>query len=263
MIELGSDGFIPGPFEDEQTFLKRVDYCRQLRTELDFKEIPQDALDESFAITKPLFGIAPSWIAVSFSNHQLPFWVGGCAWIFQQKENSPTGAFIQLRNSFKHSAAFLFYTRKELMAHELAHVGRMAFEEPKYEEVLAYRTAPTKFRKFLGPLFTKSSQMMLFMTVMIFIFLVDLGALWWGGWSSYIGVFPLKLIPLGALAAMLGTLVVKQLKFSRLEKRFPLPFLYCLTDLEIDSFDKMSDEQVKTYASQQCCPRWQLLKTRR
>ncbi len=214
MIEFGNDGFIPGPFEDETIFLERVRYCRQLRKELGFEEVSLEILNDAFNTTRSLFGISPSWIPVSFSNVQLPFWVGGCAWIFQQTEQSPVGAFIQLRRALKNSSSYLFYRRKELLAHELAHVGRMAFEEPKYEEVIAYRSSPTQFRKFLGPLFSGSSDMMMFMILAVFIFLVDIGALWWGGWASYVSVFPLKLLPIAWLAWMLGMLFVKQLRFS-------------------------------------------------
>lgn len=261
LIELAKQGFIPGPFETEDSFLKRVDYCIGLQKELEFDPTPTEILNEALPITESLFGIAPSWIPINFSNHQLPLWVGGCAWIFQKTEETPNGAFIQLRRSLKEKKSFCFYQRNELIAHELSHIGRMEFEEPRYEEIFAYQTSPSRLRKFLGPLFSQGWEMMLFMTFVVFVFLADLCALWWGGWESYIALFPLKLLPAGWFVLMLYKLTIKQLKFKKLKNRFPLKFLYGLTDREIDSFGKMSDREINLYAEKQDSLRWQYLKS--
>jgi hypothetical protein len=254
------EGFIPGPDEDDAAFMHRVHYCLGLRRELEFDLPPPEILEEAFVITQPLFGISPSWIPLNFSNHQLPFWIGGCAWIFQKTEDSPTGAFIQLRKSLRKRSSLMFYTRSELLAHEIAHIGRMAFQEPKYEEVFAYMTSPSSFRRWLGPLFSQNWEMMIFMALVIFVMMADICALWWGGWPSYVAVFPLKWIPLAWVGWLLGKLALKQMKIRKLKKRYPVEFLYCLTDAEIDAFAKLTDEQVKTYAERQVCPRWSMLR---
>lgn len=252
-------GFIPGPLEEEVSFNERVSYCLHLKNDFEFTTPPPEILEEALPITERLFGIAPSWIPLNFSNQQLPPWVGGCAWIFQKTKSSPTGAFIQLRKSLKDSPSLLLYDRKELLAHELSHVGRMAFDEPKYEEIFAYMTSPHTFRRFIGPVFSQNWEMMIFMTFVIFVFLADLCSLWWGGWDSYVALFPLKILPFAWLGWLLCKLTLKQLKIKRLKKRFPVKLLYCLTDLEIDSFDKMTDEQIQLYGTQQTCLRWKMI----
>lgn len=256
---LAEQGFVPGPFENEADFLRRVDYCLQLEKELGFEAVPPQLFEPPFSLTHSLFGIKPSWVPLSFSNYQLPLWVGGCAWIFQNTHDSPTGAFIQLRKKLQTSPSFCLYSRDELIAHEISHIGRMMFEEPKYEEVFAYKTSPSSFRKFLGPLFSEGGQMRSFMILVVFVLLADLCALWWGGWESYVALLPLKLIPGSWFGWMLYKLSLKQLRIKRLEKRFPLKFLYGLTDKEIDAFDKMTKAQVEEYARLQQCLRWKYL----
>lgn len=259
-IEIVKEGFLPGPFEKEEDFFKRVTYCKGLKNTLGFDEVPPSILPKPLALTRKLFGIEPYWIPINFSNHQLPLWVGGCAWIFQNTKETPTGAFIQLRQSLKDYSSLYLYKREELISHELSHVGRMLFEEPKYEEIFAYKTSPNRFRRFLGPIFSQGWEMLCFSILVMFVFMADICALWWGGWESYLALLPLKLLPLAWFSWMLWKLTLKQLRINKLEKRYPLKFLYGLTDLEIDSFVKMTDQQVKEYARQQACLRWKYLR---
>ncbi len=135
--EWNSEGFIPGPDEAEEEFRKRVAYCQNLehhliqQTGADFPfdlndEASKMILEEALPQVEELYGIAPRWVPLFFSNHQLAPWHGGCAWIFQLDENSPASAFLQLRAKFRNSPTYLgLYNRNELIVHELAHVGRM------------------------------------------------------------------------------------------------------------------------------------------
>ena len=92
-----------------------------------------------------------------FSNERLAPWHGGCAWIFQFAEGLPTAALIQLRQVFSRQPTFLgIYHRDELLTHELVHVGRMKFEEPRFEELFAYETSTSAFRRWFGPLIQAS-----------------------------------------------------------------------------------------------------------
>lgn len=260
LITLVQKGFVPGPGEEESSFLQRVHYNLHLTDSLGFENASTEILSKGLSLSQELFAIRPDWIPLQFSNHKLPFWVGGCAWIFQETENSPRGAFIQMRKNFFDQEQFLFYRREELIAHEIAHVGRMEFEEPSYEEIFAYHSSPGRFRRFWGPLFSQQWEMMIFMILVIFVFLSDLCALWWGGWENYLEIFPLKLLPLGWLGWLAAKLTLKQRRLARLKSRYPLSFLYCLTDREIDAFDKMDDRQVGVYASRQGCLRWQAIR---
>lgn len=124
--------------------------------------------------TKERFGITPDWVPIFFSNYQLYPWHGGSAWIFQLNDETPPSALLQLRKKLYTSPTLLgLYHRDELIAHELSHVGRMAFEEPAFEEVLAYTTARTSFRRYFGPIFQSAVESFLFMIVCVAILLLD------------------------------------------------------------------------------------------
>ena len=145
--EWNAQGFIPGPDESEKAFLERVAFCLSLEDHLveivgaqfpfevnDLKS--KEILENVLTMTQELYGIQPRWVPLFFSNYKLSLWHGGCAWIFQLNEETPTAAFLQLRACFRNSLNFLgIYQRKELIAHELAHVGRMLYQEPQFEEI--------------------------------------------------------------------------------------------------------------------------------
>src|ERR1700722_15718294 len=150
LLELNSQGLIPGPDETEETFLSRAEYCLNLREKMSEKlqESPLSVFDKpssveeylapALQLTERLYQFAPAWIPLFFSNYKLAPWHGGCAWIFQTEEGTETAAFLQLRKAFAQKKSYLkIYARDELIAHELCHVGRMCFEEPRFEEILA------------------------------------------------------------------------------------------------------------------------------
>ncbi len=72
-------------------------------------------------------------------------------------------------------------------------------------------------------------------------------------------VIPIKTSSDRMVIWLLVKLIFKQRKIKRFEKRFPLKFLYCLTDAEIDAFDKLNDDQVSYYIRQQDCLRWRAI----
>jgi hypothetical protein len=97
-------------------------------------------------------------VEFSFSNKKLLPWEGGCLW---QRENEKP--LLQLRKVFKKKERFLWlYSKKEIIEHELVHAKRLHFDEPIFEEVLAYQTSPSAFRKFFGPFFRNSKESLLF-----------------------------------------------------------------------------------------------------
>ena len=59
---------------------------------------------------------------------------------------------IQLRQIFAQQKDYLcIYNRDEIIIHELVHVGMM-FAERRFEEVFAYETSSSAFRRWFGPL---------------------------------------------------------------------------------------------------------------
>lgn len=271
-------GLIPGPTEKEEPFKERCAYCLNLKKNIKEK-IPFSAEDfpteqlftTPFKKTKKLFDIVPSWIPLFFSNYKLTPWHGGCAWIFQEEEKSPTGAFFQLRQSLRHSPTYLgLYDRDELIAHELSHVGRMQFEEPQFEEVLAYRTSNGKLRRYWGPIVQSPWESAFFVLALLLIFMLDLFFLFQGSLEIHRSLLWLKLIPLALLAFGMGRVILRQHQIKKCLKNLTAAvrleekanaILYRLKDSEIKQFGKMTPPEIWKYMIQHKDEslRWRLL----
>lgn len=247
LLKFNSQGLIPGPDETEEAFCKRAEYCLNLRNEIlqlpfndGSKEVPEQALHK----IKTLYGFAPTWVPLFFSNYRLLPWHGGCAWIFQQSEETPISAFLQLRRPFSYKDTYLgLYSRDELLAHELCHVGRMCFEEPRFEEILAYRTSPSGFRRWVGAIAQSSWETMLFFLLLCLILIFDLFG---------IPLHGLKLVPLILVGLAVYRLVKRQNEYKRclsnlqaLFKNHAESILFRLTDREIVSFSHLSPEALR------------------
>lgn len=261
-------GLIPGPEENLNNFLHRADYCINLRNTFDSKlvdsapfsvknQAPDEILEGGYQTAKQLYDIKPHWIPVFFSNYKLAFWHGGCAWIFQENETTPTSAFFQLRTVFKKSATYLgLYKRDALVAHEFSHVGRMMFEEPRFEEVFAYRSDPSAFRRYFGPIMQSSWESALFVLFLFLILMIDFSLSSIAAPSLYEHFMWLKLVPFGMILYALGRLYRKQKQFSRClsllqkivgNKEKANGFIYRLTDSEIIAFANMNEAQLTGY----------------
>lgn len=245
LLAYDREGLIPAPGEGEGSYLARVSYCLSLKerfAEVMGESAPQlvqrqeseEILAEAHALTLSLYHIAPTWIPLLFSNYRLPLWEGGCAWIFQKSKEEPLSAFLQLRRHFLRHHRLLSTQRRELLAHEMAHVGRMVFEEPAYEELLAYRTSPLMWRRTFGPLF-QSSRETLFWVLLLFFGVV---AAPWSLWPLLASPFLLLL-----LLARLGWRHYRFRSALRLIHSAGLsnaePLLYRLTDREIAAIGTM------------------------
>lgn len=265
LLEYNSLGLIPGPKESEEEFLKRAAYCLSLKDEiinllsheLPFVNEPLSSvgiLVPALEETRILYDCRPSWIPLFFSNFRLLPWHGGCAWIFQQTEESPTAAFLQLRRAFLQSETYLgLYSRKELIAHELCHVGRMCFEEPRFEEILAYRTSKSKLRRWLGAIAQSSWETTAFFLLLCLILGLDLYALYSGSPHLLQSLFWLKLLPISFFGLGFLRLFRRQSQFAKClknlreaiqDKAKAASVIYRLTDSEIMHFSKMIPQEI-------------------
>lgn len=310
-LSLNSLGIVPGPSESTQDFERRAAFCLILKEHLskdlktDMKEIQKtlkaipntpssvredglsDNTPESIGSSPPpsevliaasremasFYDISPLWIPLFFSNYQLPFWQGGCAWIFQITEDSPTAALIQLRHTFSHSERYFgIYDRKELLEHELTHVGRMCFQEPAFEEILAYKTSKSPFRRWLGPVFQSSTESFLFLMVIALIFVFDSYLFSLHRLDAHQIALWLTALPIGYFTFLMGRLVKRHHRFNRCLKNLceclhSLPkaryVIYRLQDCEINIFAKMSCEKIREYALSQSTKelRWKMIVT--
>lgn len=243
-------GLIPGPDEKEEDFQRRVEYCLKAKEHLfpEGEAVPSEAVEGGFAVVSRQFDFVPSWIPIVYSNFRLAPWHGGCAWIVQMEEGSPTTAFFQLRTRLKSGKPLLkLYTRDELVAHECVHVGRMMFEEPKYEEILAYSTSPNHWRRYWGPLVQTGGETICFMIVLLAILLLDIAFFFWGSGAALSQLMWLKAIPLLMAGLAVIRLVARQRIFRRCVNLVGFPVTCRLTDLEIERFSKLSLEEIRFY----------------
>lgn len=282
LISFNRLGLIPGPEEKEKEFVDRAEYClhlsqnlsRMMEEEIHFEnEIPKKKtfLQEAYRITKPQYDIEPDWIPFFFSNAKLSPWHGGCAWIFQEKQDSPTAAVFQLRKRWYDASTYLgLYQRKELIAHELSHVGRMMFQEPRFEEMLAYQSSLSSFRRWFGPIVQSSTEALLFVLSLGVVTALDFFAYGYGVYSLYATLFFLKCVPLGLLAYGAIRLWKKHAVFSTCFKNLKSilqnehkvhAVMYRLTDQEITLFSQSSNEQISTYVRNNVSKtlRWRLI----
>lgn len=277
LIEYNLRGLIPGPNEEKEEFESRVEFCLSLKTKLlDEVKIPNSEPQDSnlekivapvLEFTKQMYGISPDWVPGFFSNWKLAPWHGGAAWIFKLKEDSSLGAILQLRKAFYKKSHYLgIYARDELMAHEMAHVGRMAFEEKKYEELLAYKTSKSWFLSMFGPIIQSAGESRLIIYILATLLIMDAYFLFQGSLSAYLGTQMFKLLPLALIVFALLRLRKRQKTLAKAEKNLGAisthakEILYRLTDKEIDTFSKKSKEDILKYIDQESSFRWEVIK---
>lgn len=277
ILYCNSIGLIPGPAEQKEEFESRVKYCLSLRQAVlpklfsrEVSESPSPLLQHAFPATQFWYGIRPDWVSLIFSNEKLAPWHGGAAWIFQMEETSPTAALLQLRQGFLNKKSYLgVLKREELLAHELCHIGRMMFEEPQFEEILAYRSSESWLARNLGPLLQSSKESMFFLLSLLFILMIDVFLIFQGGYSLFQSAVWLKLLPLGLAGFAFFRLFknkrclslclanVRQIAKSDEDAN---AILYRLTDREIVLFAKSSVPEINDYISKQDELRWQVIK---
>lgn len=222
-------GLIPGPKETEEEFLKRVQIC-QAHSNLSSR-------------TQEVFGFSIDWVPVTVSNKNLLPWEGAAIWIM-----SDAPPQIQLREHFFKTKLFQ-KDREEFLAHEAVHAARVMFEEPQFEEILAYQTSKKRFRKFWGPLFRSSKESLLLVSVLA----ATLAFGWFLPWQIY-------LLPLSLLTYLSVRLIHFQRIFSKCLKKTTLSFMLCLSDEEIKLFASLPKEGIEAYVEGQAPLRRSFLK---
>jgi len=271
LLNWNRQGIIQGPGESDAEFMKRAHYLQEFKhkvretLQFDIQEDATPILEEVFPKTRALYDIEPNFPPLFFSNKQLSFLYGGSSWIVQLEKESPTAAIIQLKEAYATKKRVLFYDRDEILVHELAHIGRMAYDEPRYEEMLAWRSSSNSFRRFLGPLFISLKETSFFAFLLITLFVVDLMAIFFGDERLFFQLQYLKVIPVAYLAYAGVRLVLRQRTLARclsklsdllgLEKANAV--LYRLSDKEIALFAKGPIEE---YVKKQESLRWKVIR---
>ncbi len=237
-------GLIHAPDESEDAFLLR---CRDAK---------QREASPRSKLAAELFDVDPDWVHLRYSDQRLRLWEGGCTWI---ELNQVT---LQLRKIFEKKSHYLGYSKEEITAHELVHVVRSGFEEPVFEEILAYQTSSSPLRRWLGPIFRSSKESTIFIITLFAAFFASLFALF--QFFVYLGAF-------GLLAYGVYRLFKAQRTFSKARKNLAkvvgvekaLAVMVRLTDREISRFSKMEKERIITYAIKmsRTQARWQQIRS--
>jgi hypothetical protein len=224
-------GLIPGPSESEQHFISRISQIKQ-------------------KVTTLLACFMIDWVPILYKNEGLRFWEGACTWIGEGQ------AVLQIKKQYQNSSKLWgIYSKRELIEHELVHAVRLAFEEPKFEEILAYQRSTSFYRRYFGPLYENPKETLLY---------IILAAL------TPIPLFTSFILPIfsGVTLLALVRLALRQHTFQSAKKNL-LKYLddpshvetlmLHLTDKEIIFFSKKND--VESYIKAQSCLRWRQIKT--
>ena len=277
--EWNAEGFFPGFDETEESLAKRVAFCRSLAQRLakdtdaafPFKiaqRAPDELLREALPLTESLYGIRPQWVPIFFSNRQLAPWHGGCAWIFQFDEEGPMAAILQLRMNFRSSSLLSrFYPRGELIAHECAHIGRMHYEEPEFEELLAYRASSSSWRRWWGPIVQSARESLAFVLILGVVVVANV---WLALWHPQYAGWWVEGVPFALVLLALLRLFHRHRIFNKcarhLEGLYPphlsQQLLYRLRDSEIRQFACLSSEEIRQFMDRaaRLSFRWRFLK---
>lgn len=151
LLALNREGLIPGPGETEESFLERVEAAKRAAAG---SAIPSPRWEWPSVQLQSLYGFSPRWCSATLSSKGLAPWQGAAIWIDVKRVYT-----IQI--SSRPWVRWLI-DREELLAHEAAHAARAAFDEPMFEEIFAYLTSSAKWRRILGPLFSRPIQALLF-----------------------------------------------------------------------------------------------------
>ncbi len=212
-------GWIPGPEEGKRDFLIRTSGY----SSLNYSEWEEVAIR-----TEKKFGFAIDWVPIIYSNTR---WWEGAA-ILIDPPNLPT---ILLKKKLSKGTIW-GYRRKDILAHEAVHAARMMFQEPFFEEILAYSLLPQSWRRFWGALFSQPWEGMIFLLSSIL------------GWVD-------PIIPTSFLSCWIGWLLLRQITFKKCCDRFSSLVTLCFTDKEIWKYGWSR----KKYQSSQSTAREQLI----
>ncbi len=148
--------------------------------------IPTEIFQQPCEITRELYGFACDWVPGFFLNPKFSGLFGGCAFSFFPD----FFAMFIVRHSFKDNHRWLWYQRDELLAHELCHVARIGCASMAYEELFAYQTATTGFRRITGGIFRNQVDSFVFLGATLLILISQLLRTFfftsWPHWPAWI-----------------------------------------------------------------------------
>ena len=261
-VELDEHGLIIGPGESTTEFIERAiklrdnvdEFTKRIKTneEIEFygftlryeDAIPKDVFKEANNVTKSLFGFAIDWVPGYFCDNKMGILFAGCA-LYSQKD---AFAVFVIRKAFQKSFKWLIYSRKELLAHELTHIARLAFKTPAYEEVMAFKSGGSRFRRVIGGMFRKASDVYCTLGTIVLLTIYQIGNIFMRP-PEKIWAMPTPIAFMAALAPAAYLLTRLALTHSKLRRaNTTLKYAYPNANATSILF-RCSENEIKTMAT--------------
>lgn len=192
-VELDGAGFLPRRGESAEQFFRRVEtilgihrefeaelaaagevgvYGLQLRSQ---DRIPDEIIGEAEEVTDQLYSFRTRHVPGFFLSRDVGLLWGGCMIC---DPDQPLSVFL-IRGAFRKRQRWLFYNRRELLAHELCHSMRQSLEEITLEEYFAYQTSPSRLRRYLGNCFIREYDAIWFVIPALLLLLAQVAQSFW------------------------------------------------------------------------------------
>ncbi len=278
-IELDASGFLPGAgesagdfeerlagieaahrkFEEELSTGEEVTVFEDIRVK-NSERIPREIIDEAGEVTESLYAFRTAHVPGFFLSKDVGMLWGGC----MISDTELPLSFFLIRGAFRSRERWLFYKRRELLAHELCHSMRHPLWDVPLEEFFAYRTSPSKLRRYLGNCFIRDYDALLFV-IPTFVLLAAQFAQ--SFWLERLPVWPFWIFALAYPAFLLCRNQAARRLVFRAEKRLrkfgverPFAVLFRSTTPEIREMGKAKD--LAGYFAEKTELRWQVIKAR-
>jgi len=287
LVALDRRGLILGANETPSQYAKRLrclaENIAEMETELagrgyfmiegfrlvSGERIPRKLFDQVAPQTEDLYGFSIDWVPGFFVTPSFGWLFAGCAFYFDVE----FFALFIIRKSFAHRDRFLFiYRRQELLAHELCHIARLSLQSRKYEEMFAYRTSFSAFRRAMGSVFRRPSDSFLVLGSVLLLLCAQL-----------VQSFVLPSLHLGWIlpfwGVVIATVAVLGIRNHGLKRTYhrarqnliavdaarPDAVLFRCADDEINRIAELSDShELRSWIAKRCGDglRWQVIRTR-
>ncbi len=162
LLLFNRQGFLPLENESVESFLLRV---ANLQNSSDPHSCPK-AKQAALQLCKQLFDVEPDWVSIIETQKELAFWQGAVMWV-QTDHLGNDLPFIQISSRLNSALLRRWYSKEEVIAHELIHAIRLPLYSARFEEIIAYQTSHNPLRRFLGPLFRRPYEVYILLAALL------------------------------------------------------------------------------------------------
>ena len=284
LTALDSAGFIAGRGENEEEYLARVTRIRNRHAEFITRlqsdgiaealdgivvnrddAIPEEFYDTPAEITRKLYGFEVRHVPGFFLSRKVGLLWGGCLIGDPDLDFS----MFLLRGNFRDRKKWLFYSRDELLAHELCHSARQAVGEVTLEEFFAYQTSPSGLRRVFGNCFIRDRDAVLFVLPSLLLLVAELAR------GFFFPAFPAWIFWILALVYPIYLLIRNQISLDLVKRARkslvncgvtePLAVMFRCTREELEELSRIaSQDELRAFAAAKGSDevRWRVIRER-